>query len=225
MKQPVHAIVGWVEMLRRGVLDPPTLPAAYEAIEQNARAQDQLLSDLLDLSQLSEGALRIELQPVDVCTVVERLVQNLTPLSLARRVTVKCELHRPVRFAMADARRVRQILSNLVLNAIKFTPERGAVTITVREVDEWVQIVVNDTGVGVSPEFLRAMFDPFQQGDTRVTGRERGVGIGLTIVRELVESCGGSVRAESEGPGHGTTMIVQLPICDGPATDRFSTSC
>jgi signal transduction histidine kinase len=225
MKQPVHAIVGWVEMLRRGVLEASTLPTAYEAIEQNARTQDQLLSDLLDLSRLSEGALRVELQPVDVCAVVERLVQNLVPLSLARRVTVKCELHRPVRFAMADAKRVRQILSNLVLNAIKFTPENGNVTITVREADDWVQIVVNDTGVGVSPEFLHAMFDPFQQGDTRVTGRERGVGIGLTIVRELVEACGGSVRAESDGLGYGTKMIVQLPICDVLASDLLSPSC
>jgi signal transduction histidine kinase len=218
LKQPVHAIVGWVEMLRRGVLDPATLPMAYEAIEQNARTQDQLLSDLLDLSHLSEGALRVERQPVDVCAAVEQLVQSLVPLSLARRVTVKCELHRPVRFAMADGPRVRQILSNLVLNAIKFTPEDGSVTIAVREADDWVQIVVNDTGVGVPPEFLQAMFDPFRQGEPRVTGRERGVGIGLTIVRELVEACGGSVRAESRGVGQGTTMIVQLPICEVPAT-------
>jgi len=189
------------------------LSAAYEAMDQTARSQDALLSQLLDLSRIRGGALRVDLQPVDVCALVESLIESLVPLSKRHEVTVKCDLERPVRFAIADEQRLRQILSNLVLNAIKFTPQSGHVTITVREVEDRVEVVVRDTGVGVAPEFLRSMFEPFQQGIHTVTGREQGLGIGLTIVRELVEACGGTIRAHSDGIGRGTTMAVQLPIC------------
>jgi signal transduction histidine kinase len=213
LRQPLHTIMGWVEMLRRGAVEAEKLAAAYEAMDQTARSQDALLSQLVDLSRIRGGALRLDLQPVDVCGLVEGLVDSLVPLSARHDVTVNCDLQRPVRFAMADEQRLRQILSNLILNAIKFTPRSGHVTITVRDADDLVEIVVRDTGVGVAPEFLRSMFDPFQQGIHSVSGREQGLGIGLTIVRELVEACGGTIRAHSEGIGRGTTMLVQLPIC------------
>jgi signal transduction histidine kinase len=213
LRQPLHTIMGWLEMLRRGAVESDKLAAAYEAMDQTARSQDALLSQLVDLSRIRGGALRVDLQPVDVCALVETLVESLVPLSARHEVTMKCELERPVRFAMADEQRLRQILSNLVLNAIKFTPRSGHVTITVREIDDSVEVVVRDTGVGVAPEFLRSMFEPFQQGIQSVSGREQGLGIGLTIVRELVEACGGTIRAHSEGIGRGTTMVVQLPIC------------
>jgi len=162
--------------------------------------------------------LRVDLQPVDVCAVAESLVEGLVPLSMKHDVTVTCDLERPVRFALADEHRLRQILSNLALNAIKFTPQSGRVAIVVREADDRVEIVVRDTGVGVAPEFLRSMFEPFQQGIHSVTGREQGLGIGLTIVRELVEACGGTIRAHSEGLGRGTTMVVRLPLCADQVT-------
>jgi signal transduction histidine kinase len=213
LRQPLHTIMGWLEMLRRGSIDSDKLATAYDAMDQTARAQDALLSQLVDLSRIRGGALRVDLQPVDVCAVVESLIVSLVPLSARHEVTVDCQLHRPVRFAMADEQRLRQILSNLVLNAIKFTPKTGQVTIIVREVNDRVEVIVRDTGVGVAPEFLRSMFEPFQQGIHSVSGREQGLGIGLTIVRELVEACGGTIRAHSEGIGRGTTMAVQLPIC------------
>jgi signal transduction histidine kinase len=213
LRQPLHTIMGWIEMLRRGSIDADKLTAAYDAMDQTARAQDALLSQLLDLSRIRGGSVRVDLQPVDVCAVVEALIESLVPLSARHEVTVRCDLQHPVRFAMADEQRLRQILSNLVLNAIKFTPKSGHVAIAVREADDRVEIVVRDTGVGVAPEFLRSMFEPFQQGMHTVSGREHGLGIGLTIVRELVEVCGGTIRAHSEGIGRGTTMIVQLPIC------------
>jgi len=213
LRQPLHTILGWIEMLRRGAIEPDKLPAAYDAMDQTARAQDALLSQLLDFSRIRGGTLRVDLQPVDVCALVESLIESLVPLSARHEVTVKCEMERPVRFAIADEQRLRQILSNLVLNAIKFTPTSGHVTITVREAEDRVEIVVRDTGVGVAPEFLRSMFEPFQQGIHTVSGREQGLGIGLTIVRELVEACGGTIRAHSEGIGRGTTMVLQLPIC------------
>jgi signal transduction histidine kinase len=213
LRQPLHTLLGWIDMLRKGAVDSDKLSAAYEAMDQTARSQDALLSQLLDLSRIRGGALRVDLQPVDVCALVESLIESLVPLSKRHEVTVKCDLERPVRFAIADEQRLRQILSNLVLNAIKFTPQSGHVTITVREVEDRVEVVVRDTGVGVAPEFLRSMFEPFQQGIHTVTGREQGLGIGLTIVRELVEACGGTIRAHSDGIGRGTTMALQLPIC------------
>jgi signal transduction histidine kinase len=213
LRQPLHALLGWLEMLRRGSVEEDKLRGAYDAMDQTARAQDALLSQLVELSRIRGGALRVDLQPVDVCAVVESLIESIVPLSMKHDVTVKCELERPVRFALADEHRLRQILSNLVLNAIKFTPKSGHVTIVVREVDDRVEIVVRDTGVGVAPEFLRSMFEPFQQGIHSVSGREQGLGIGLTIVRELVEACGGTIRAHSEGIGRGTTMVVRLPLC------------
>jgi signal transduction histidine kinase len=218
LRQPLNTILGWSDMLRSGCIEPEQLSAAYDAIDQNARSQDQLLAQLLELSKIRSGTLRVDLQPVDVCLIVKDLVTSLVPVSQRHQVTVKCDLDQPVRFAMTDELRLRQILSNLVLNAIKFTPQSGHVTITVRERDDRVEVVVQDTGVGIAPEFLQTMFEPFQQGMQAVPGREHGLGIGLTIVRELVEACGGTVRAHSDGIGRGTTMIVHLPICaDQPA--------
>ena len=220
LRQPLHAILGWVEMLRRGAVEPGKIGAAYEAIDQNVLMQDELLSNLLDLSAITGGALPVDLRPVNVCAIVEGLVDRLVPLSYSRQVTVRCDIEHPVRMAIADEQRLRQIISNLLLNAIKFTPEHGHVTITVREDGDRVTINVRDTGVGVPAEFLGSMFEPFQQGTHAVRGRERGLGIGLTIVRELVAACGGTIRAHSEGVGRGTTMVVQLPIsleADAPA--------
>ena len=218
LRQPLHTILGWLEMLRRGAIAEDKLAGAYEAMDQTARSQDALLSQLVDLSRIRGGALRMDLQAVDVCAVVAALVQSLVPLSMSHGVTIKCALHHPVRLAMADEQRLRQILSNLVLNSLKFTPSSGHVMISVREVDDQVEVVVEDTGVGVAPEFLRSMFEPFQQGMHSVSGREHGLGIGLTIVKELVEACGGSIRAHSEGIGRGTTMVVRLPIAADQAS-------
>jgi signal transduction histidine kinase len=220
LRQPLHAILGWVEMLRRGAVDHAKVPAAYEAIDQNVLMQDELLSNLLDLSAITGGSLPVDLRPVDVCSIIEGLVDRLVPLSYSRQVTVRCDIEQPVRMAIADEQRLRQIISNLLLNAIKFTPEHGHVTITVREEGDLVTINVRDTGVGVPAEFIGSMFEPFQQGTHAVRGRERGLGIGLTIVRELVAACGGTIRAHSDGVGRGTTMVVQLPIsleADAPA--------
>src|SRR5262249_17959242 len=183
LRQPLHTLLGWLEMLRRGSLEDDKLKPAYEAMDQAARAQDALLSQLVELSRIRGSALRVDLQPVDVCAVAESLVEGLVPLSMKHDVTVTRDLERPVRFALADEHRLRQILSTPALNAIKFTPQSGRVAIVVREADDRVEIVVRDTGVGVAPEFLRSMFEPFQQGIHAVTGREQGLGIGLTIVR------------------------------------------
>jgi signal transduction histidine kinase len=216
LRQPVHTILGWVDMLQQGALDPSRLQAAYAAIEQGAQAQAQLVSDLLDLAQLATGALRVTAAPMDVCALVRSLVDQLMPISRTRNVVVGFEVEEPVRLVVADQQRVRQIVSNLVLNAIKFTPDHGKVTVGVRDIGEHVEIAVQDTGVGVESDFLETMFDPFRQSDNRVHGREHGVGIGLTIVKELVKACGGSIHAHSDGVGKGTTITVLFPVAPNP---------
>jgi signal transduction histidine kinase len=212
LRQPLTAILGWTRMLRRNTLAAPALAGAYEAIEKNAHAQVQLLTDLTDLSQIATGRLRVDLHPLDICPLVESVVAHLAPIGMGKQVVVKCELHHPVRVVHADEHRIRQIISNLILNAVKFTPAEGQVTVTVRENTDCVDIAVADTGIGIEPEFLSKMFEAFQQSSNRIEGRERGVGIGLTVVRELVKSCGGSVSAFSEGIGKGTTVVVRLPV-------------
>jgi signal transduction histidine kinase len=217
IRQPLQSILGWVQMLRRGDVAATDLPAAYEIIQRNARAQERLLSDLLDLSRIRVGRLKVDLQPVDVCAVVEEVIASFMPVSVSTEVALDCSLDRPVRLVLADQQRLRQIVSNLILNALKFTPASGHASVQVRERDETVEIVVRDNGVGMAPEFLDLVFSPYQQGTQVVSGRPRGVGVGLTIVRELVEACGGTITAHSDGVGMGTTMTVRLLIvADAP---------
>lgn len=218
LRQPLQSILGWVQMLRASSLVPEKIPMAYEAIDRNARAQERLLSDLLDLSRVRAGTLHVELRPVDLCAVVDDVVSSFHPVSLSHQVTVDCTVDRPLRLVLADDQRLRQIVSNLLLNALKFTPQGGDVFITVRNKDDHVEMIVRDTGVGIDPEFVDKVFQPFHQGPQVVSGRSRGVGIGLTIVRELVEACGGTITVHSDGVGQGTTMTVRLLIVpDAPA--------
>lgn len=216
LRQPLQSILGWVDMLRAGSVAADRIPMAYDAIDRSARAQGRLLGDLLDLSRIPAGTLQVELQPVDVCAVVEDVIASFLPVSVSSEVSLDCDLPRPIRLVLADERRLRQIVSNLILNALKFTPPLGRAMVTVREQDRYVEIIVRDTGVGMAPEFLEVAFRPYQQGTQVVTGRARGVGVGLTIVRELVEACGGTITAHSEGVGLGTTMTVRLLIVPDP---------
>jgi signal transduction histidine kinase len=210
LRQPLTGIMGWIELLRADRVAPDRIPDAYDAIRRNALAQDRLLSDLLDLSRIRAGTLNVELQPVDVCAVVEDVIASFMPASLSHEVSLDCTVEHPVRLVIADQHRLRQIVSNLILNALKFTPPSGRATVKVRERDDHVEIVVQDTGVGMSREFLDVVFEPYRQGTEVVSGRARGVGIGLTIVRQLVEACGGTIEADSAGVGLGTTMKVRL---------------
>ena len=210
LRQPLTGIMGWIELLLANRVAPDRIPLAYDSIRRSALAQDRLLSDLLDLSRIRAGTLQVELEPVDVCAVVEDVIASFVPASLSHEVSLECAIERPVRLAIADQHRLRQIVSNLILNALKFTPPSGRATVKVREGEGFVEIVVQDTGVGMSPEFLNVVFEPYRQGTEVVSGRARGVGIGLTIVRQLVEACGGTIEADSAGVGRGTTMTVRL---------------
>lgn len=210
LRQPLTGILGWIDLLQADRLAPDRIPIAYDAIRRSALAQERLVSDLLDLSRIRAGTLHVELQPVDVCAVVEEVIASFVPASLSHEVSLDCAMERPVRLVIADQHRLRQIVSNLILNALKFTPPSGRATVKVRELDDHVEIVVQDTGVGMSREFLDVVFEPYRQGTQVVSGRARGVGIGLTIVRQLVEACGGTIVAHSDGVGLGTTMKVRL---------------
>lgn len=211
LRTPLNAILGWTAMLRSGRLDAATTAKALEVVERNARAQTQLVDDLLDVSRLGSGKLRIEPHLVEVASVIEDMVNSQLPSAQAKRVHLAAVIGPGKAVVRGDAGRIEQIVLNLITNAIKFTPEGGRVEVCCREDGTDVEIAVRDTGKGISADFLPYVFDRFRQADASIGRQHRGLGLGLALVKSLVELHGGTVRAESEGPGRGATFTVRLP--------------
>ena len=212
LRTPLNVVIGWIDLLRRGRLDPDRQVRALELIERNARVQSRLVEDLLDASRAVRGRLRLVLEPVAVTEVVLAAVDALRPEAESSRVGLSLEAPHAITLS-GDAERLSQVVQNLVSNAIKFTPAGGAVVVAVEALgDERVAIRVTDTGVGIDGELLPHIFDRFWQGDRRRSGGVRGLGLGLFIARHLVELHGGTISAESEGPGHGARFVVELPV-------------
>jgi CheY-like chemotaxis protein/anti-sigma regulatory factor (Ser/Thr protein kinase) len=184
---------------------------AAETIERNARAQAHLIEDLLDISRIASGNIRLELQPVSVASVFESVQQTLRPTFEAKRVDVLIDPHGSKVEVLADANRLQQIVWNIVANAIKFTPEGGCVRMRATLEGHRVALQVSDTGMGIDPGFLPHVFDRFRQAESSEARTYGGLGLGLAIVRQLVEMQGGSVEAKSEGRGRGATFVVRLP--------------
>jgi CheY-like chemotaxis protein/two-component sensor histidine kinase len=199
-------------MLRRGQFDKDSVLKAFETIERNARAQSQLIDDLLDVSRIITGKLRIDVRQVDPNSFVEAAVEAVRPAAEAKGVRVQKIMDTGVVTVSGDPVRLQQVVWNLLANAIKFTPKHGRVQIRLERVNSHVEIAVSDTGAGIAPEFLPHVFDRFRQADGRTTRQHGGMGLGLAIVRHLVELHGGTVRAESPGEGHGSTFTVLLPV-------------
>jgi signal transduction histidine kinase/ActR/RegA family two-component response regulator len=219
LRTPLNAILGWTQLLQ---MEKPTGEVAHglEVIERNARAQTKLIEDLLDVSRISTGKLRLTTRVVTVASVVQAAAEAVKPTAAARGVDIAVELpDEPLRL-VADPDRLQQVVWNLMSNAVKFTPQGGRVTAGARQVAAQVQIHVTDTGQGIAPEFLPFVFDRFRQADSTSTRSHGGLGIGLTIVRHLVELHGGSVRADSRGEGHGSTFTVTLPITAATETEE-----
>jgi PAS domain S-box-containing protein len=211
LRTPLNAILGWTKMLRGSRLTAEDQGRALETIERNARAQAQLIEDLLDVSRVISGKLHLEMRPVELAPVVMDAVEAVRPSAAANRVELRDSITCSAGSVHGDAGRLRQIVSNLLTNAIKFTPEGGRVEIAVACGDDDVEIVVRDTGRGIDPSFLPSIFDPFAQADAAAK-RQGGLGLGLAIVRQLVELHGGRISAESEGPGRGATFRVSVPL-------------
>jgi PAS domain S-box-containing protein len=212
LRTPLTAILGWAHLLRTGPSGSDDILKACETIERNARAQAQLIDDLLDVSRIITGKLRIDVRPVDPNTFIEAAIESVRPGAEAKGVRLQRIMDTGVVSVAGDPVRLQQVVWNLLANAIKFTPRGGRVQVKLERVNSHVEIIVSDTGAGIAPEFLPHVFDRFRQADQRKTRQHGGLGLGLSIVRHLVELHGGTVRAESPGEGQGSTFTVLLPV-------------
>jgi CheY-like chemotaxis protein/two-component sensor histidine kinase len=193
------------------VKDPAELARAIETIQRNARVQAQLIDDLLDMSRITSGKLRIDVQPVQAASVIDAAIETLRPAADAKGIAVETRLNPSAGAIAGDPARLQQVIWNVLSNAIKFTPAGGAVHVTLQRVDACVEIRVSDTGAGIKAEFLPHLFERFRQADPSTTRRHGGLGLGLSIVKHLVELHGGTIALESAGEGRGTTVTIQLP--------------
>jgi PAS domain S-box-containing protein len=211
LRSPLSPILAWARLLRQGVLDTEKTKRALETIERSARSQAQLIDDLLDLSRIVAGKLRLQVRPVQLTAVIEAAIEVVRPAADAKRIRLQIVLDTETGVIAGDPERLQQVVCNLLSNAVKFTPKDGRVQITLERVNSHVEIAVSDTGRGVSAEFLPHLFERFLQAETGPTRSLGGLGLGLAIVRHIVELHGGTVHAESPGEGKGTTFTVKLP--------------
>ncbi len=212
LRSPLNAILGWTQLLQSGKLDQIATARALATVERNAKLQNELIQDLLDFSRITEGKLRLDISPVDLTQVIDAVIDMVRPSADIKSIAIESALEFTVGEVLGDASRLQQILSNLLTNAIKFTPEKGQIAIWLKRVESYAQITVRDTGIGISPDFLPYVFDQFCQADSHYTARQKGLGLGLAIVRSLVELHNGSVTAASDGEGQGATFTVRLPL-------------
>jgi PAS domain S-box-containing protein len=212
LRTPLTAILGWSSMLRAGQLEGEATRGALEAIERNAKSQRQIIEDLLDVSRIITGKLRLDVQSVVPATLIDTAIEAVRPAAEAKGVRIQKTLDTGCGNLTADPSRLQQVFWNLLSNAVKFTPKGGTVEIKLACASANVEISVSDTGQGISQEFLPYVFDRFRQADSTTTRKHGGLGLGLAIVRHLVELHGGTVRAESAGTGHGATFTVSLPL-------------
>jgi PAS domain S-box-containing protein len=212
LRTPLNAILGWAQLLRMNGTPREDFEHGLETIERNAKVQAQLVEDLLDLSRIISGKLRLEMKPLDLPAVMDAALDSVRPAATAKSIRLIPVLDAHAGPVLGDAGRLQQVVWNLLSNAIKFTPEGGRVDLLLQRADGHAEIVVSDTGQGIDPEFLPHVFDRLRQADSSTTRRHGGLGLGLAIVRHLVESHGGTVRAESRGEGKGATFTASLPI-------------
>lgn len=212
LRTPLNSMLGWAQILKNRQLNEAIASKALETIERNARHQKKLIEDILDVSMIIQNKLRLELQPLYLVPIVHAAIEDVQPQAQAKSIEIESMLSPFISPVMGDAERLQQIVCNLLSNAIKFTPAAGQVQISLQQIESFAQITVTDTGQGISSDFLPHVFDRFRQADGTTTRKYGGLGLGLAIVRHLVEMHHGRVYATSEGIGKGATFTVQLPI-------------
>jgi PAS domain S-box-containing protein len=230
LRTPLSAILGWSQVLSSGKVEPSDMAQGLEAIQRNARAQTQLIEDLLDMSRIISGKVRLDVQWTDLANVVEAAADSVRPSADAKGILLRKIIDPRVGPVSGDPTRLQQIAWNLLSNAIKFTPKGGKVDIILERVNSHLELTVRDNGIGIKPEFLPQVFERFRQADASTTRSYGGLGLGLSIVKSLVELHGGTVQATSEGEGQGSTFIVNLPLApiheadqrEHPTTSRSS---
>ena len=211
LRTPLTSMLGWVQMLRAGTVPPERRERALETVERNARSQAQLIDDLLDMSRILSGKLRLEVESLDLVPLVEEAIDTARPAASARGVRLQSRIA-PCGAVAGDPQRLQQVIWNLLSNAVKFTPRGGQVLVAMACHDATVEISVTDTGQGMSAVFLPHVFERFRQAEGSITRTHGGLGLGLSIVKHLVELHGGTVSAFSEGEGHGSRFTVRLPV-------------
>jgi signal transduction histidine kinase len=211
LRTPLNAILGYARMLRTGVIPPDKRSKAIEIIERNATAQNQLVDDLLDMSRMTTGRIRLDCQPVPVAAALQEAIESVKPMAEAKGVRLETDIDVFAGMVNGDDGRLRQVFWNLLTNAIKFTPAGGTVNISLQIDADDVRITVRDTGIGIAPDFLPHIFEAFRQADTGFSRRHGGLGLGLAICKQLVELHAGSIAARSDGVDRGASFIVRLP--------------
>jgi signal transduction histidine kinase/DNA-binding response OmpR family regulator len=224
LRTPLTAILGWSRLLRTSKFEGEQLTRALETIERNARSQSQLIDDLLDVSRIITGKLRIDAQPIELVPIVEAAIDSIRPAAEAKSINFEVALDPSAGCVSGDADRMQQVVWNLFSNAVKFTPEGGRVEVRLERIDSHTRISVADSGAGIDAKFLPFIFDRFRQADGSTTRKHGGLGLGLAIVRHLVELHGGEVSVRSDGVERGSTFSVVLPLLEGGANGASSTS-
>jgi len=212
LRTPLNVIIGWVRLLRAGTLSEKTREHALEVVERNANAQSQLVADLLDISRAIAGKVRLDPAQVDLSNLIALVVEDARLALEAKRIQLYADITEGSSVMRGDAERLKQVVWNLLLNAIKFTPKAGEIWVSLQRVESDLELVVRDTGIGIAADFLPQVFESFRQSDSKTTRAYSGLGLGLSITKHLVELHGGSVEARSEGPGKGSSFVVRLPV-------------
>ncbi|CDG83550.1 hybrid sensor histidine kinase/response regulator [Janthinobacterium agaricidamnosum] len=221
LRTPLSAILGWAQVLRRGTRDQADLHRGLQSIERNARAQAQLIEDLLDMSRITSGKVLLDMQSILPATVIDAAIEALRPAAEAKNIQMEMSIDPAAGPIAGDASRLQQVMWNLLSNALKFTPRDGRVQIAVRQADDaHVDITVSDNGIGIEAPFLGHVFERFRQADASTTRKHGGLGLGLAIVKHLVEQHGGTVSASSEGLNRGASFTLRLPLASDSAASR-----
>lgn len=222
LRTPLNAVLGWARMLRTSKLDEETTNRALDTIERNAKAQAQLIEDMLDVSRIITGQLRLDVTPINLASVVQAAVEVVRPAADGKGIRLQVVLDPKAGPIAGDPNRLQQVVWNLLSNAIKFTPKRGRIQVRVERINSHVQLTVSDTGQGIKPEFLPYMFERFRQADSTLSRRHGGLGLGLAIVKHIVELHGGTVYADSPGEGQGAEFVIKLPVIIAYDTGRLT---
>ena len=212
LRNPLAPILTWTQLLRSGKLDAAKTRRALEVIERNVLSQAQLIDDLVDVSRVVSGKFRLDVRPIDLVRIIQAAGDAHGPASEAKQVRMQYVLDERAGMISGDSERLQQVMWNLISNAIKFTPKEGRVQVVLQRADSHVEVIVTDSGIGISPEFLPHVFEPFRQATTGPMRRHSGLGLGLSIVRHIVELHGGEITAESEGLGKGSRITVKFPL-------------
>ena len=224
LRTPLNAILGWTQVLRRTQQLPGEAASALSVIERNARAQAQIIADLLEMSSIINGKVRLDVQQVDAAAIVRNTIETVRPAAEAKSINLQIAVDATAGALRGDPNRLQQVFWNLLTNAVKFTPNGGRIAVSLARADSHLEVAVRDDGEGIDPAFLPQVFDRFRQSDASTTRRHGGLGLGLSIAKQLVEMHGGTIKARSAGLGQGATFSVSLPLEVGVAHLRGSFS-